>query len=266
MRSLIAIITLTGCMAVTAFSQNDSGSSATTVSAEMTKGRLSPSESKPGDQVLLKLKDDVKSNGQLILKKGTTITGVVRNVSRATANGQANGQSQSVMQLEWLPPSSISGAQQLMIAVQSVTQINPMYGVRQESDSDWNLGTGTTATTAAGGGLLGGTLGSTARVTGGALDTTGSAVLRPNLALLSMPSVVAADAQTAASLQNTLGMTGDEQLFRTGHGQIITVGGSKESIDLFSHMNNDTVLTSKNKNFELTSGAQMQLLIGVRKN
>src|SRR5689334_9148278 len=45
--------------------------SATHVAAEMTKGKLNPADSKPGDTVALKLKDDVRSNGEVVLKKGT---------------------------------------------------------------------------------------------------------------------------------------------------------------------------------------------------
>src|SRR5688572_9779818 len=59
--------------------------SATHAAAEVAKGKLNPSESKPGDEIVLKLKDDMKSNGQVLLKKGSTITGVVKNVKRAEA-------------------------------------------------------------------------------------------------------------------------------------------------------------------------------------
>jgi len=49
--------------------------SASRVAAEMTQGRLNPGESKPGDTLAVRLKDDLKSNGSVVLKKGTTITG-----------------------------------------------------------------------------------------------------------------------------------------------------------------------------------------------
>ena len=41
--------------------------------------------------------------------------------------------------------------------------------------------------------------------------------------------------------------------------------GLKQSVDLFSHLSNDTVITSPYENFEISSGAQMQLLVGVKK-
>jgi hypothetical protein len=44
-----------------------------------------------------------------------------------------------------------------------------------------------------------------------------------------------------------------------------SAGGSKHSVDLFSHLSNDTLITSPRENFEIFSGAQMQLLVGVKK-
>src|ERR1043165_5003716 len=82
MKNLVPILALAALAAMPALAQKTSGTSATSVSAELIKGKLNPAESKPGDQVTLKLKDDVKSNGEVVLKKGTAITGVVRNVNR----------------------------------------------------------------------------------------------------------------------------------------------------------------------------------------
>src|SRR4051812_15200097 len=101
--------------------------SATRVAAEMTKGRLNPAESKPGDIVSVKLKDDLKSNGHVVLTKGTTITGVVRNVKRADtkalSTGDAKAQAQSLIEIEWLTPASEGRAiPKISIALQSITQ------------------------------------------------------------------------------------------------------------------------------------------------
>ncbi len=99
--------------------------SASHVSAEMTKGTLKPSETKPGDEVALRLKDDVKTDGDVVLEKGTTITGIVRNVKRVETKGQA----QSMMEIEWFaPPLQSKVARQLSIALQAVTEISPTYG------------------------------------------------------------------------------------------------------------------------------------------
>src|SRR5262245_45233631 len=61
--------------------------SASHVAAEMTRGTLNPSETRPGDEVTLRLNDDLKSNGDIVLKRGATITGVVRNVKNLEKKG-----------------------------------------------------------------------------------------------------------------------------------------------------------------------------------
>jgi hypothetical protein len=148
------------------------------------------------------------------------------------------------MEIEWMEPISQSQApRRLMLAVQSVTQTSrSAVGSPAPAENLEDARVGTVGLTSV-------------------VKATSS-----NAALLRMPSVVAADSQTTSSLQSRLGMSGDSQLFQTGHGLVIGSGGSRHSLDLFTHMNNDTVLTSPSRNFEISSGAQIQLLIGVRKN
>ena len=69
MKNLFSILVVAALTVMPALSQKGSGSSATSVSAVLTSGKLNSSESKPGDRVMLKLKDDVKSNGEVVLKK-----------------------------------------------------------------------------------------------------------------------------------------------------------------------------------------------------
>jgi hypothetical protein len=80
-----------------------------------------------------------------------------------------------------------------------------------------------------------------------------------------MPSVVAVDQQSIADIEKSLGAEASNQLFKVGQGTLITSHGSKQSVDLFSHLSNDTVITSQSKDFEISSGAQMQLLVGVNR-
>ena len=253
--------------------------SASHVAAEMTKGKLNPSETKPGDKVALKLKDDVKSNGDVILKKGTTIDGVVRSVKTVEGKGQASGHAQSMMEIDWFAPAAQGrAAQQLSIALQSVNQVNRLYEQRAAEGSDdfGFIGAGSAsaapvATRSGGGGgaLLGGAVGAVGATVGSTVGAASTTVARTstqsNVSLLSMPSVMAVDQQTAAALESSFGSSSSGQLFRVGQGQLITAGGSKQSVELFSHLSNDTVITSPSRNFEISSGAQMQLLIGVSK-
>lgn len=271
----LAVLTFNGNAQVQA-------SSASYVNAEMTKGKLNPAESKPGDQIALKLKDDVKSNGEVVLKKGTVITGIVKNVKRTEGKSEAHGQAQSMMEIEWLAPAAQGKvAKDLSIALQSVTQVSPIYQRQHDENvgDDLSFG-GAVAAPARGGangGLLGGALGATTGVTAGAVGgvnstlgsvgSAGSASTRSssksNAALLNMPSVIAVDHQTTSAIETSLGSSSPGQLFQTGRGELVSSGGSRQSVELFSHLNNDTVITSQNKNFEISSGAQMQLLVGV---
>jgi hypothetical protein len=211
-------------------------SSAAQVAAELTKGKLSPAASKPRDTVVLKLKDDLRSNGALVLRKGTVITGVVRNVKCA----EPSGQSQSMIEIVWLAPVHGKGSRSLSIALQSVMQINPIDKPEPEKG---DVKTGAVA------------VAETERANG-----------HPNAALLSMPSVVAVDQQTSAVIEDSLASSSSGPLFRVGRGQLLTAGGSWQSVDIFSHLNNDTLITSVGKDFEISSGAQMHLLVGVNKN
>jgi hypothetical protein len=216
---------------------NVPANSASHVPAEMTGGRLKPSETKPGDGVALRLKDDLKANGEIVLKKGTPIAGVVRNVKHVETKGQA----QSMMQIEWFaPPLQGKTARHLSILLQSVTQTDSVTGKSQSEEV-------------------------------GQYGFSGADALRNetavrnqvrNAALLNMPYVMPVDTKTASSLESNFGPS-LSQLFKVGRSEW-TTGGSKQSVELFSHLSNDTMITSST-DFEISRGAQMQLLVGVSK-
>ena len=81
--------------------------------------------------------------------------------------------------------------------------------------------------------------------------------------LLAAPTPVAASSQTATSLQNNFGVSSN-QLFMAGHGQAVSAGGTSSSMDLFTHMSNDAVITSPSRDFEIASGAQMQFMVSAK--
>jgi hypothetical protein len=244
--------------------------SASHVAAEITKGKLSVSRTKPGDQIAMRLKDDLRSNGQVVLKKGTTITGVVRNVKTVDANNETMGHARSMMEIEWLVPAA-NGAltRQVSVALQSVTQFTALYGEGDAAYDDIGFTSSAAGSSdsasghSVGGGVLG--IGSLTSAASAAVPIVTRAAGNPNAALLSMPSVIAADDQTSAALESTLGTSSSGQLFKVGRGELVSANGSKQSLDLFSHLSNDTVITSPSKNFEISAGAQIQLLVGVNK-
>ena len=253
------------------------------VSAEMVKGKLNPETSKPGDEIAVRLNEDVKSNGQVLMKKGSTVKGVVRKVHRAEnkgaakANGTAQSSAQSMVELEWITPG-VSGAasQQLNLALQSVVYTNPLYAHQQEQSSSapafaspgpaparsgsGGLGAGVV------GGVVGGATSSVSSVGGGlGAQTAGSvgAVAQSQAHLARPMPITPVSAETSTSLQNNFGVAGGP-LFLVGSGQAISSGGTASSMDIFSRMSNDAVITSPSRNFEISSGAQMQLLVGAR--
>ena len=224
---------------------------ASQVTAELVKGKLNPAASKPGDQVELRLSEDMKSNGSVVINKGSTLTGVVKNVLRIDSKVGAKGQAQSMMELEWLlPPAQGKAFRQVIVALRSVSYASPIDASEEPSNSG-DIAVASPAPLSA----------------SGAIASTG--VERPNgqsnLALLSMPFVEVADSVTSTVLQNTFGITSDQRLFRTGRGEAATVDGSKHRLDIYSYFSNDTVLTSPASTFEISTGAQLQFLVGVQK-
>jgi hypothetical protein len=227
--------------------QSKSGS-ASHVAAELTEGRLNSAKSQPGDTVLVKLKDDVKSNGAVVFRKGTTITGVVRIVKRAGGQSPAPSDAKqakpSMMEVEWVAPTLQSKiARDVSIALQYVGHTSPAPEHQRENANARNAVPTATA------------------ISGFSKRTGG----QPNAALLSMPSVVVVDAQTGSTIENGLGMAAGSQLFKVGGGQLLTATGTRQSVDIFSYLNNDSVIMSASDDFDIATGARMRLLVGVTK-
>ena len=244
------------------------------VSAEMVKGKLNPATSKPGDEIAVRLNEDVKSNGQVVLKKGSTVRGIVKKVQRTENKSAAKGNAsaQSMMELEWIAPAlSGTASQHLNLALQSVVYTNPLYAQQQQQESGGDSGFSVPRSTAptrgsATGGLVGGVGGAVSSVTAvgagvsGAPGAASAGVLTQTSSSLTAPAALPVNAQTASSLHSNFGVSGD-QLFHMGGGQAISSGGTVTSMDIFTHMSNDTVITSPSRDFEVSSGAQMQLLV-----
>jgi len=244
------------------------------VSAEMVKGKLNPATSKPGDEIAVRLKQDAKSDGQLLLKKGSTIKGVVKNVHRAEtkSSSKTNGAAQSMIELEWMTAGlSAAASQSLHLALQSVVYTNPLHAHQQESEE--SPGFATPAPVSASGRSSGGLgVGALGGVVSGATSSVGvvgaasaGAVTQSQAGLGKAPSILPASTETSASLQNSLGVSG-AGLFHVGNGQAISSGGTATSMDIFSHMSNDAVITSPSRDFEISSGAQMQFLVQAEAN
>jgi hypothetical protein len=269
--SLFAIPLTTTAHAQSAQAQAQASSR---LSAELVKGRLNPATSKPGDRVTVRTKEDLKANGQVILKKGSELTGVVRSVKRVEGKAQSKSDAamQSMMQIEWSGPASqqtATASQQLNIALQSVAYTSPIYA-QQQQDTFATPGIATSrpapARAGGGGGLAGGLTGAVSPALGtvnniGTGVTAGATSAVGQRATLNTSVAVApVNAQTATSIESNFGESGN-QLLMVGRGQTISSGGSTVSMDIFSHMSNDTVITSPSRDFEIGTGAEMQFMV-----
>ena len=218
---------------------------ASQVSAELVKGKLNPSSSKPGDEVSIRLKDDMKSNGQVVLRKGATITGVVRSVQNLDAKAAGERQPKSMMTIEWLVPTPlVKTPKQIVIAVQSLSYVGLANKTNVEPIDGHELVKVASAEPAS------------------ARAVNPGSPIKSNSAVLSMPSVVAVDSKTSTAL--SVWSMSNDPLFKTGRGEVVAAG-EKHNFDIFSHFSNDTVFVSPSTNFEIASGAQIQLLVGVQK-
>jgi hypothetical protein len=90
----------------------------------------------------------------------------------------------------------------------------------------------------------------------GSASSTGAVAGRGGLDVLATP----VRAETASSMQSDFGVSGNN-LFLVGHGQVVSSGGTASAIDVYSHMSNDTILASSSRDYEISSGAQMQFRI-----
>jgi uncharacterized Zn ribbon protein len=219
----------------------ESSNWASHVDVEMIKGKLNSAEGKAGDVVVVRLQEDLKANGALVLKKGTTVTGVVRSVKRADKKAKSASDAVSMMQIEWfVPETKVSATQSVSLALHSIRQLQRVQQTQETQNS----------------------ISPAAAAASKAFTATNR---RSNPAMLSMPSVMPVDLRVGPTLEADLGSESSEQLFEVGHGQLVNSSGSRQSVDIFSHLNNDTLITAGG-DFEISAGAEMQFLVGVHKN
>ena len=232
---------------------------ATAVKTELVAGSLNPSRTVIGDEISLKLNEDVKSNGKTVFKKGTIIKGVVRNVRQAETAAPVR----SLIDIEWTAPEPlIDDASALMVTLQSIAYLSPMGPMGPTGPAVSKPPTtamSREAAPAAGG--AGFVHPPESVATPAAVRPNG----RTNTALMSMPSIVLVDQRTTAALETGFGLTGEEQIYKTGRGDMITAAGALQSVDLYSFLSNDTMIVSADKDFEVGTGARMQLLVGIER-
>jgi hypothetical protein len=210
------------------------------VAAEVTNGRLNPGESKRGDALTVSLREDLRSNGQMVLKKGATVMGMVRNVVAVENRSKEPRVPRSMVDIEWLVPAAGATSPQLVVTLGYVFQA-------AESSDGRSMTLPVAVSSFAAG-----------------TDTVSRANGRSNTALMRMPSVEPLEAEAARQLLNVFGIAvRDTPLFRVGRGALVSPDGVRHSLELLSFMSNETLLISESTDFEIAGSAQMQLLVGM---
>lgn len=189
----------------TAHAQAGDLAAGTQISGQL-QNTLDVKRAKPGDQVVLKTTRDIKSNGQLVAKKGSRLVGRVTDVARRT-----KGQGTSSLGIVFDRLESSSGQIPLSATITSVlnasAQANNDNGMM---DSGLDIGSSNstmvsrTPAGGGGGGLLGGVGGTVGGVTTAATGTVGSVV---NTTTATTGNVVNATGQTVGSTTGAVGST-----------------------------------------------------------
>ena len=151
--------------------------SGTHLTAEL-QDALDVSRARVGDRVLLKTTEDIKSNGQTVVKKGSRLVGHVADVQRRAKGSVASSVTVLFDRLESGPLSTPISA-----TIDSITQGSARaHAGNQDLDADSGASGRTTARTSSGsssssgGGLLGPVGNTVGGVTGAVTNTAGDVV------------------------------------------------------------------------------------------
>jgi len=190
-------------------------------------------KAKPGDAVIAKTTEDVKSGGQVIIPRGSKLVG---HVTEVQARGQGQAESQLGLAFDH---AVLKNGTQLPVSMGLQAVGGAAEAAQVEDDSLMSSGgvAGGTAVGARSGGGLAGGVGAT---TGGLMSTAGSAS--------------GATLQTAASSGAHLNGVAGSSLNHSSQGVVGLPGMSLGSSTTGSGM-----LTSRSSNVHLNSGTQMIL-------
>jgi hypothetical protein len=220
-------------------------SSGTTLQAELTKS-VDAKKAKSGDQVEAKLTQDVKSDGKVVLRKGSKLVG---HVTEAQAKGKESAESKLGVVFD----KAVAKDGQ-MVAFNGVIQAlaPPVQGtLSASSDEASSLGSGMgTGGNSMGGGRSGGVVGNT---TGAVSPAVGSTVGAVGGAAGSVTN------SAAGAVNNTAGVAANGALNNTSHGIVGLQGLALNTATAGSAQG--SVISSANHNVKLDSGTQMVLQV-----
>ena len=222
--------------------------SGATLQAVLTKP-VDAKKAKPGDQVTAKLTQDVKTNGKVVLRKGSKLTG---HVTEAQARGK--GQSESKLGLVF-DKAQLKGGEEASINAMIQALAPPVRSTAMaDADEMGSMSTpapmGGSGPKVGGGGLIGG-------VTGGATSTVGDAtgpVGNVGGAVGGINSTVNSTAGAASG-----GLNAEGALTSGSRGVIGLQGLSLNSVSAAGAQ--ASVISSATHNVKLESGTQMVLQV-----
>jgi hypothetical protein len=206
----------------------------TTIQAMLAKP-LDTRKSKVGDEVIAKATQDVKSDGQLVVPKGTKLLGHV-----TEARAKAKGESDSALGIAFDKAVLKDGRElPLALRIQALAITQPRASAAMEGDT--MMGSPAMSAGHASGGLLGRTTVPVGAVAGTTTDTLGSAGTTAGGALHSASEGMTAGGSLTSSAHGVVGLPG---MSLNGQASSATQG---------------SVITSHGQNVHLDSGTQMVL-------
>jgi hypothetical protein len=212
---------------------------------------LDAKKSKPGDRVVARTTQDVKQNGQVVLRKGTRLTG---HVTQAQARGEGNADSSLGLMFENAVLKNGQDAP-IHVAIQALAAAETATSAAMADDQIMSSGSGAGSIAgsgrAPGGGLLGG-VGSTA---GGTVGAAGSSV--GNVGNTANGALNTTTHTAASATGNAGGLNAAGMLSSTSTG-VFGLQGLNLNSNL-SDVTQGSVVTSSSRNVHLSSGTQMLL-------
>jgi len=204
----------------------------TTMPAELTKP-LDARKNKVGDEVIAKTTEDVKSEGHVVVPKGSKLVGHVTAVS-----AQTKGQAGSALGIAFDRALLKNGSEiPVSLTVQAIGRAQAAAAAAADNDmmtSAGSSGMGSPSTHGPGGGLMNGVATSTGRVVNTVGSTAGAAV---NTAGAASGSV--ASGSLTSTSQGVVGLHGlslSTDASNSAQGSVITSNGSNVHLDSGTEM------------------------------
>jgi hypothetical protein len=222
-------------------------SSGATLQAELTKS-VDAKKAKSGDEVTAKLTQDVKSNGKVVLRKGSKLVG---HVTEAQAKDKQNTESKLGIVFD---KAMVKGGQEVSFNGVIQALAPPVQGTLSaggdetgniEGGSRGNGGMGGGARTSGGplGGAVAGATSTTESVAGGVTNTAGSV----------------ANSTVGGAVNNTAGAAVNGTFNSAAHGVVGMPGLALNTAAAGSAQG--SVISSASRNVKLDSGTQMVLQV-----